>query len=83
MCSRNYGPTKERVKRVRKLSALVARPRVLGAVTPTRDAAAQAAKARGLDNYIKPFADANQFSGVAPATQDGRVITEMVPLGAN
>ena len=39
-------------------------------------ASAQADKARKIDNFIKPFADANQFSGVVLAAEDGKVIYE-------
>ena len=60
---------------MRKLLALAACLCVLGAAAPPH-AAAQTTKAREIDNYIKPFADANQFSGVVLAAQDGRVIYE-------
>jgi CubicO group peptidase (beta-lactamase class C family) len=61
---------------MRKLLALFACLCALGpALRPTR-AAAQVPTVREIDNYIKPFADANQFSGVVLAARDGRVIYE-------
>ena len=50
---------------MRKLLALAACLCALGL-----PAAAQNSKAQEIDNYIKPFADANQFSRVAPAASD-------------
>lgn len=59
---------------MRKLLALTACLCALGAAPLPPAAAAQTPKAQEIDNYIKPFADANQFSGVVLAAQDGRVI---------
>lgn len=61
---------------MRKLKALAACLCLLGAALLPPVAAAQTPKAQEIDNYIKPFADARQFSGVVLAAQDGRVIYE-------
>lgn len=61
---------------MRKLLALAACLCALGPALSPPVAAAQTPKAQEIDNYIKPFADANQFSGVVLAAQDGRVIYE-------
>ena len=61
---------------MRKLKALAACLCVLGAASFPPAAAAQIPKAQEIDNYLKPFADANQFSGVVLAAQDGKVIYE-------
>ena len=60
---------------MRKLLALAACLCALGPALGPR-AAAQTPKAQEIDNYIKPFADANQFSGVVLAAQDGKIIYE-------
>jgi CubicO group peptidase (beta-lactamase class C family) len=61
---------------MRKVKALAACLCLLGASLPPRAAAAQTSTAQEIDNYIKPFADANQFSGVVLAARDGRVVYE-------
>lgn len=61
---------------MRKSKVLAACLCVLAAALPAPRAAAQNSKARKIDNYIKPFADANHFSGVVLAAEDGRIIYE-------
>lgn len=61
---------------MRKLLALAACLCALGPALSPPPAAAQVPTVREIDNYIKPFADANQFSGVVLAAQDGRVVYE-------
>ena len=61
---------------MRKVKALAACLCALGSVLLPPAAAGQISKAQEIDNYIKPFVDANQFSGVVLAARDGKVIYE-------
>ena len=61
---------------MRKVKALAACLCVLGSVVCPPAASGQISKAQEIDNYIKPFVAANQFSGVVLAAQDGKVIYE-------
>lgn len=61
---------------MRKVKAFAAGLCVLGSVVFPPAAAGQIPKAQEIDNYIKPFVDANQFSGVVLAAQEGKVIYE-------
>ena len=61
---------------MRKLLALFACLCALGPAVGPPTASAQTPIVAEIDNYIKPCADANQFSGVVLAARDGRVIYE-------
>ena|SRR5215213_6730369 len=49
---------------------------LLGLVLLPLNVAGQSSKAQEIDDYIKPFANANQFWGVVVAAQDGKIIYE-------
>lgn len=61
---------------MRKFKALVASIFVLSSVLFPQAAAGQISKAQEIDNYLKPFVSANQFSGVVLAAQDGKIVYE-------
>ena len=61
---------------MRKLKALAAAFFVLGSVLFPQTVAGQIPKAQEIDNYIRPLADAGQFSGVVLVAQDGKIIYE-------
>lgn len=49
---------------------------LIGLFLLIQTAAGQALKAKDIDKYIKPFADANQFSGIVLVSQNNKVIYE-------
>jgi CubicO group peptidase (beta-lactamase class C family) len=64
------------VKEMKKLRVVVAALILWNLILASQTAFGQSSKAREIDDYVKPFAAANQFWGVVLAAQDGKIIYE-------
>ena len=60
---------------MKRYSLLILAGLILAALLPL-NAVAQADKARRIDDFLKPFVEANQFAGVVLASENGKIIYE-------